>query len=451
MSQASAMEVDEERNKPATKKDTIVIPRSAVKVITSSNVGTISTNPQSRVIQTVPSTLSSTVAKPPKLQIVKLVTAPGQQQMLKIQGAPVRVVGVSNATTRIQIAPSHSTTAVSSALITPSVQPAKVITSQRLILPASSKPLAPQLLTIPVCRSTGGLPSVLPTGSTVFSSSNSTNQVVAFLSPHKSASTAGRTAQAAQESTTPATEGFVKLSTVSELAKSELTPVKKEATSDGSQRKPCNCTKSHCLKLYCDCFAKGEFCSNCNCVNCANILSKEDQRQKAIKQCLLRNPNAFHPKIGKGESAEVRRHQKGCNCKRSGCLKNYCECFEARIMCGTMCKCVGCKNCEKNSSNAPFFKMADAAVERSLHSAAMDRSALARNDVGSPSFANKTRDSMQEHLSTEVIEGVLDCLLMQCREAESARCKYDTSEKLVLEEFGRCLSRIIQSATEGGS
>lgn len=26
----------------------------------------------------------------------------------------------------------------------------------------------------------------------------------------------------------------------------------------------------------------------------------------------------------------MRRHQKGCNCKRSGCLKNYCECFEVR-------------------------------------------------------------------------------------------------------------------------
>lgn len=24
----------------------------------------------------------------------------------------------------------------------------------------------------------------------------------------------------------------------------------------------------------------------------------------------------------------VRRHTKGCNCKRSGCLKNYCECYE---------------------------------------------------------------------------------------------------------------------------
>ncbi|KAK8373216.1 hypothetical protein O3P69_015544 [Scylla paramamosain] len=28
-------------------------------------------------------------------------------------------------------------------------------------------------------------------------------------------------------------------------------------------RKPCNCKKSQCLKLYCDCFANGEFCNNC--------------------------------------------------------------------------------------------------------------------------------------------------------------------------------------------
>uniref|UniRef100_A0A3Q1FB16 Lin-54 DREAM MuvB core complex component n=1 Tax=Acanthochromis polyacanthus TaxID=80966 RepID=A0A3Q1FB16_9TELE len=97
-------------------------------------------------------------------------------------------------------------------------------------------------------------------------------------------------------------------------------------------RKPCNCTKSQCLKLYCDCFANGEFCNNCNCNNCFNNLEHETERLKAIKTCLDRNPEAFKPKIGKGKEGESdRRHSKGCNCKRSGCLKNYCECYEAAV------------------------------------------------------------------------------------------------------------------------
>lgn len=44
-------------------------------------------------------------------------------------------------------------------------------------------------------------------------------------------------------------------------------------------RKPCNCTKSQCLKLYCPCFANGEFCYLCDCQSCANNLDHEEQRQ----------------------------------------------------------------------------------------------------------------------------------------------------------------------------
>ena len=50
---------------------------------------------------------------------------------------------------------------------------------------------------------------------------------------------------------------------------------------------------------YCDCFANGEFCHNCNCAGCANNLDHEEERSRAIKSCLDRNPYAFHPKIGK--------------------------------------------------------------------------------------------------------------------------------------------------------
>lgn len=45
-----------------------------------------------------------------------------------------------------------------------------------------------------------------------------------------------------------------------------------------------------------------------------------------------RNPNAFKPKIASGGAAAVSAHRSGCNCKKSHCVKRYCECFQVPLL-----------------------------------------------------------------------------------------------------------------------
>jgi hypothetical protein len=67
----------------------------------------------------------------------------------------------------------------------------------------------------------------------------------------------------------------------------------------GIKRRQCNCKRSNCLKLYCECFANGLHCDSdrCNCLSCHNNPLHEKTRREAIEVILERNPNAFRPKI----------------------------------------------------------------------------------------------------------------------------------------------------------
>ncbi|KAM3720012.1 Protein lin-54 [Dirofilaria immitis] len=234
-------------------------------------------------------------------------------------------------------------------------------------------------------------------------------------------------------------------------------------------KKPCHCTRSMCLKLYCDCFANGEFCNDCDCKDCKNTIEYEIERTRAIRMSLERNPNAFKPKIdfykiywimdtlGVATNRQVepeRLHQKGCHCKKSNCLKNYCECYEAKVPCTDRCKCICCRNTEsdrvarlantKSATALTDIRSAGAIGNTDFHKATLYSDEESDDEVQEPSDP-KTLPWF--YMTDEVVEAATLCLVAQAEEIESGGQSTQVEiEKAILKEFGRCLGQVIESA-----
>ncbi|KAM0890560.1 hypothetical protein ACQ4PT_026965 [Festuca glaucescens] len=126
---------------------------------------------------------------------------------------------------------------------------------------------------------------------------------------------------------------------------------------DGTACKRCSCKKSKCLKLYCECFHAGVFCSEpCSCQGCLNKPGNMEIVLSTREQIESRNPLAFAPKVIRtsepgqelgeytNKTPASARHKRGCNCKKSSCLKKYCECYQGGVGCSISCRCERCKN-----------------------------------------------------------------------------------------------------------
>lgn len=102
----------------------------------------------------------------------------------------------------------------------------------------------------------------------------------------------------------------------------------------------CKCSKSKCLKKYCECFLANKYCTDCNCTDCHNVPIFEIERSESY-------------------SSKRKIKTSGCNCSKTKCLKKYCECFASNLQCTELCNCVGCENCTTDDTLCASSATAD--------------------------------------------------------------------------------------------
>lgn len=107
-----------------------------------------------------------------------------------------------------------------------------------------------------------------------------------------------------------------------------------KASSSSARKNSCKCTSGLCLKLYCECFARGALCgAGCRCKDCSNTKAEENGKVKAARKIYLA-----------AKATKRTKTQSTCSCKSHRCLKKYCDCFSKRKPCTQSCKCVDCNN-----------------------------------------------------------------------------------------------------------
>lgn len=95
------------------------------------------------------------------------------------------------------------------------------------------------------------------------------------------------------------------------------------------------------------------FSNSCSSLPTMEDMSEEPiklvQQSKKIKKLFSKQ---YLPKSKSKGGDRKSKRKITCNCKNSGCVKMYCECFRENGFCGHHCKCKDCKNFENSHERA---------------------------------------------------------------------------------------------------
>eukprot|EP00041_Stephanoeca_diplocostata_P014928 m.282551 g.282551 ORF g.282551 m.282551 type:complete len:168 (+) comp19854_c0_seq2:1124-1627(+) len=94
---------------------------------------------------------------------------------------------------------------------------------------------------------------------------------------------------------------------------------------------------------------------------------------------------------------------RGCNCVKTHCLKRYCECFQAGMVCSSACACVGCKNTDVSTERRALLRHIK--LEEKHPGASAENSPVKGADDGLDTTTqhDKTRRRPVNFISDEVV------------------------------------------------
>ena len=162
---------------------------------------------------------------------------------------------------------------------------------------------------------------------------------------------------------------------VFQAKKVELTLYKGNDSFDLTDKSCCYCTKTRCIKKYCECYSNNRYCNNCHCSNCLN---RSINLGNEIPKEIIENIQIF------------------CTCTKSNCNKKYCECYKSNQKCTEKCRCINCKN----GSQYPSFNVNNTndikCTELIINDSSVNKNLTNDVNKGCNLYENKTEKNLEE-------------------------------------------------------